>query len=61
MREGPEYKMMPGGKTWQRSDDLRVARNASHIGRPERLQQRWWCRETGESKWQDVPVVEVSD
>jgi hypothetical protein len=48
----------PHGQIWERSSELRIARNFSHVGRPERLQQRWWCRDTGKVEWRDIPVTE---
>lgn len=46
----------PMGYIWERTNELRIARNLSHRGREERLQQRWFCRETGDEEWRDVPT-----
>lgn len=48
-------------EVWERTADIRVARNPSHVGRPERLQQRWWSLRDGRSEWRDVPTVDVTD
>jgi hypothetical protein len=45
------------GTTWERTSELRIVRNLSHVGRPERLQQKWHCHENGEIEWVDIPIV----
>ncbi len=46
------------GVIWERTSNLRVARNLSHRGREERLQQMWYCRDDGKVEWRDVPIVD---
>lgn len=50
----------PPGKTWQITPRLRILRHPMAglgIGIGEKLQQAWWCRDTGETEWRDVEVV----
>lgn len=47
------------GKTMQRTGELRFQMTAA-IGPRFRLQEGWFCRETGESEWADVPLVDES-
>jgi hypothetical protein len=48
---------------WEPTKDLRVARDLSHVGRPERLQQKWRMPDfpKDQIEWRDVPVVDVSE
>ena len=53
-------------RTWQATMKLRVVRDDSIVAfsadfrNPDRLQQAWQCRETGEVEWRDVEVIGAS-
>lgn len=42
------------------SDDGVVGAFSAELRAPDRLQQAWHCRETGEYEWRDVQVIGAS-
>jgi len=48
------FRRTVSGRTWQPTSDLRWLR----VGDEKTLQQGWFCRETGEIEWRDIPVEE---
>lgn len=47
--------------TWQQTSNLRLLDTYTQVGmdnvKAERLQQLWYCKETGEQRWEDIPRV----
>lgn len=59
-----QYAEMPVRcETWQRTGELRYARNPNRLepGPIDRLQVAWRCLETGETHWRDVPIIDVTE
>lgn len=48
-------------EVWEPTLGLRLARNFSHVGHVERLQQGWVCRTNGKTDWRDVPIIDVDN
>lgn len=45
-------------ETWERTTALRILRPllSGFGGSHDKLQQAWFCRETGKTEWRDVPI-----
>lgn len=44
-------------ETWERTTALRILRPLSgFVGTHDRLQQGWFCHETGKIEWRDVQI-----
>ena len=50
-------------RRWEPTNELRIARNLSHVGQVERLQQKWRVPDfpKDQIEWRDVPVVDVDN
>lgn len=58
---GSATRPIDGGKLWERTTALRILRPtlAGSGGWRDRLQQGWYCHETGETEWRDVDIVKI--
>lgn len=48
------------GETWERTSELRIVRRPGPYGPIDKLQQAWFCRQSGKINWRDVQVVDAA-
>lgn len=60
MSTGTTVVSAEAGETWERTSELRIVRRVGPYGPIDKLQQAWFCRQSGEINWRDVQVVDAT-